>query len=206
VRATSGGHFVRDWPVAFRLRRRVVLVIAMASMWGRLAQGEDLLVPARVQAQLVGKVVIFDRNFKSHIADKVNIAIITKSSNADTERAAARIQTAFHELGPIAGYPHEEFVVPWTDARALAAICAERKVVIVYLTPGLGTEVEHVARVLVGTGVLSVAGTLSYVERGTVLGFDLVSGQPKLVINLPSSKRQGILFQAGLLKLARVIE
>jgi hypothetical protein len=38
-----------------------------------------------------------------------------------------------------------------------------------------------------------------------VLGFELVSGRPKLVIDLAQAKRQNVLFRAEALKLMRIV-
>lgn len=185
----------------------LALAVLHAVTWGaRSARAEDLIVPARVQAALVGKVASFDRNFSARVKERVTIAVVSKSSNSDSERAAAQLLGAFREVGPIASLPHEELRVPWTDAHSLAALCAERKVAIVYLTPGFDKETVAIVKALEVSRVLTVAGTLSYIKEGLVLGFDLVSGRPKLVINLASAKRQGIAFDSSFLAIARVVQ
>jgi hypothetical protein len=45
-----------------------------------------------------------------------------------------------------------------------------------------------------------------YVPAGIVLGFDLVSGRPKLVVNLSQARRQHVDFRAEVLKLMKVYE
>jgi YfiR/HmsC-like len=194
-------------PVGCRWLVLVVLTLAVCWTWGAgRARAEDLLVPARVQAALIGKVVSFDRNFAARVQNKVTIAVVSKSSSSDSERAAAQMLGAFRELGPTAGLPHEELRVAWTDAHALAAACAERKVAIVYLTPGFDNEAASIAKALDAARVLTVAGSLSYVKNGLVLGFDLVSGRPKLVVHLASARRQGIAFDATFLAITRVVQ
>ena len=187
--------------------RRLAFELALLSTAGlRLALGEDLAVPASVEAKLTGKVASYDRAFAPRIAGKVVIAIVAQPSDADSARAAAQMQAAFRDVGTIAGFPHEEILLRWSDAHTLATTCAQRKVAIVYLTPGLDGQIEGISKALNDSGVISVAGVLSYVSKGAVLGFELVSGRPKLVINLSSAKRQGMSFQAALLDLARVIK
>jgi hypothetical protein len=39
-----------------------------------------------------------------------------------------------------------------------------------------------------------------------VVGFDLVSGRPKVVINLAMARKQNLRFRSDLLSLARIIE
>ena len=45
-----------------------------------------------------------------------------------------------------------------------------------------------------------------YVPGGIVLGFDVVSGRPKLLVHLTQAKRQNVALRAEALKLMRVFE
>jgi len=44
------------------------------------------------------------------------------------------------------------------------------------------------------------------VPRGIVLGFDLVGGKPKMLVNLGQARKQHVAFMAEVLKLAKVFE
>jgi hypothetical protein len=44
------------------------------------------------------------------------------------------------------------------------------------------------------------------VPAGIVLGFDVVSGRPKLLVNLTQAKRQNVSLRAEALKLMKVYE
>jgi len=43
-----------------------------------------------------------------------------------------------------------------------------------------------------------------YVPAGIVLGFDLVSGRPKLLVNIEQAKKQQVSLPASVLKLMKV--
>jgi hypothetical protein len=189
-------------------RRLTGLIVAAALMATpmRRADAEDLVLPPQVEAGLTANVAAYDRALVERAGDKVVIAIVAKPSDASSARAAAQMQSAFRELADVGGLRHEEFIVAWTDGSALSELCTRRKASIVFLTPGLDGEIDPIVAALQHLRVLSVAGVLSYVSRGLVLGFDLVSGRPKIVINLPIAKKQGLAFRASLLKLARIIE
>ena len=64
---------------------------------------------------------------------------------------------------------------------------------------------ETVAEALTGKDVMTIGSRAGYAERRAVVSFDLVSGKPKLIVNLPQAKRQNVKFSARLLKLAEVI-
>jgi hypothetical protein len=72
--------------------------------------------------------------------------------------------------------------------------------------PGLQNNIAEIKRSLDGLDVLSVASIGSYVHQGIVLGFDVVSGKPKLLVNLEQAHSQKISFKSELLKMVRVVD
>ena len=53
---------------------------------------------------------------------------------------------------------------------------------------------------------MTVGAVGSYVKGGIVLGFDLVSGKPKLLVNLTQARRQHVDLSSSVLKLAEITE
>jgi YfiR/HmsC-like len=191
-------------------RRRLLVVLCLAQLVLSLSRqrwswAEDLAVPAEVQAQLLGKLASYDRGFPERAAGKVIIAIVVKPSEVDSTRAASQINEALKALASIGGLPHEEVLVPWTNAHDLSELCAKKPLAIVYLMPGLLGDMSAIASELDGKSVLTVAGVLSYLDRGVVLGFELVSGRTKLVVNLTQAKKQNVQFRAEVLSLMRIV-
>jgi YfiR/HmsC-like len=180
----------------------VLAVLASALVWG-----EDLEVPARIQVDLVGKLASYDRTFAERAGGMAVLAIVVNPGDASSARAISQLAGALKELPLIGGLPHAEVVVPWKGAANLAEVCTKRNVAIVYLAPGLPAgEVASMSKGLEGTKVLTIGSVVTYVGRGAVLGFELVSGRTKLVISLTQAKRQGVLFRAEALKLMRIVE
>lgn len=64
--------------------------------------------------------------------------------------------------------------------------------------PALGKALE-------GGDVLTAGASPSYVGRGAVLGFDLASGRPQLLVQLAQAGRQNVKLAADVLRLMRVI-
>jgi hypothetical protein len=179
---------------------------ALSTAATRYARAEDLAMPAEIEAKLSGKVAAYERTFAERAGSKVVVAIVAQGGDADSMHAATSMQAAFHALDDIGGLPHEELIVPWSNGPSLTATCLERKVSMIFVAPGLGSDIEAIVRTLEAMAILSVAGSVSYVERGLVVGFDLVSGRPKVVINLGMAKKQNLRFRSDLLSLARIIE
>jgi hypothetical protein len=188
-------------------RSRVLFALTVCVLlFVRGAAAEEAPVPLGLQVELLAKVAAYDKNLSKRAGDRVKILIVEKKGNADSNRAVAQIQTALSDTAAIAGLPHQEVVVRYAGATALAAAVRSERAAIVFLTVGFVDDIEAIRAALDGLDVLSVAVMPGYVPRGIVLGFDLVSGKPKLLVHLSQAKRQNVAFSADVLKLMRVFE
>jgi YfiR/HmsC-like len=176
------------------------LVTPMAS------QADSASVPLGLQVELFTKVAEYDKNLPGRAEGIVRVLVVTRDGAPESTSAAARILNALSGVSRISGLPHEDSSVPFTDAPSLVALCRDRKVGILYLTPGLTDADEAVAKALKGVPVLTVSASADGVPKGIVLGFDLVGAKPKLLVNLSACRNQGVQLSSDLLKIATVIE
>jgi hypothetical protein len=188
------------------LRWVALAVIFVSAGVARDARAEDVTVPEGLQAELVAKIAAYDRGFAARAGDRAHVVILDKPDDADSARSAAHLEAALHALPDIGGLPHDETIVSFTGAAALPQLVRSRHAAIVYITPGFGPDVAAIRAALDGVDVLSVSAIADYVPRGIVLGFDLVSGKPKLLVNLGQARRQHVAVMAEVLKMARVYE
>jgi len=189
-------------------RRRVVAslaLIALALCFGaRSSRAQTAGVPAELQAQLLSKLSVYDRNFAARAGDVALVLILVKSGSAKSTRSGATIKAALAQLDRFGGLRHEEQVVPFESAAALASLCRSKRAAVVYVTPGLDNEIDAIKSSLAGVDVLSVAAVPEYVPRGIVVGFEVVSGKPKLSIHIGQARQQRVDFKADVLKLMKV--
>ena len=95
----------------------------------------------------------------------------------------------------------------FSDGPALTERVRDGRVSILYATPGFGArELLTISRSLAGLSVLSSGALAHFVETAVALGFDLVSGKPKLLVNVRRAREQGVDLSSQVLKLAKVIE
>jgi hypothetical protein len=199
-------------------RRRLALpnlmgpLVAGALIWLALAVGglrrahaEDVAVPLPMQVQLFSSVVDYDKGFAERARGKVKIVLLT-SKNPDSGRAATQVQAALGRLTQIGGQPHEESTVRFESGAALANLCRSKGISVVFLMPGFQSEIADIKQSLDGVNILSVATIGAYVQQGIVLGFDVISGKPKLLVNLTQARAQKVAFKAELLKMVKVID
>jgi hypothetical protein len=195
--------------VAVRARRRtfVALMVGLCvAMFLRTSAAEAPLVPPRLQASLLAKVASFDRRFAGRAGGRARVLLVSRANDADSLRTVTEMKNALGALDTLGGLPHEEQMVEFADATAIARACKARGIAVVYLGPGLGKQIDSIRSALTSVDVLSVAAVADYVPQGIVLGFNLVSGNPKLLVHLTQARAQNVEFDSRVLKLMTIYE
>jgi hypothetical protein len=187
-------------------RLALSLVLAIVA-WSAPLVAETSSVPVGLQAELTAKLAAHDKGMPARASSSLKIAILIKRGNAESASTATHLQAAFAGLGAIAGLPHQEQVVNFTDAAALAALIKAESFAIVYLTQGFDADVESIRSALDGVSVMTCATVPDYVARGgAVIGFDLVSGKSRILVNLPQAKKQSVNLDSNVLTIATVFK
>jgi hypothetical protein len=161
-------------------------------------------VPVEIQAELLSKLEGYDRGFAARAGDAARVLLVVKPGSTKSETSAEEMRSALGRIDRFAGLPHQETIVPYPGAQALARRCRADKIAVVYLTPGFDDELEALRVALADDNVLSLGAVSDYVPTGIVLGFELASGKPKILINLEQAKRQGVNFSPDVLRLMTV--
>jgi hypothetical protein len=183
---------------------QVLLLVCLAVV--SLARAEEPSVPVRLQASLLAKLAGYDRNMQTRAGDRVRVAILIKSSDPDSARVGEEMSHALGQIPDIAGLPHDEVSLVYTTAEALPQTCAAQRIAILYVTPGFDGDALKISQALRGADVLTVSAMARYVQKGIVVGFDALGGQPRMLVHLPQAKAQHVDFQATVLKLMKVVE
>lgn len=170
------------------------------------SSAEDVTVPVSLQAELLVKLAQYDRNFPARAGDRAHVLLFVKPGNADSAYIASQMEAALSRVPQIAGLPHDEAVIPYSGAAELAKLCRTRHAAIVFFGPGFRDDVDAIRTELTGVDVLSASGVPDYVSKGIVLGFDVISGRPKLLVHLTQARRQNVSLRADALKLMKVFE
>jgi hypothetical protein len=172
---------------------------------GTDASAEEPRVPPRLQAELLAKVAAYDGRFAARARGRALVLIVVAPGVADSERFGAQIRAELGKQPLMGGVEHMEDIIRSASSAEIARACRERRPAILYLGPGLTEVVPALADALAGLDVLSVAALPNDVARGIVMGFEVVSGKPKLLVHLPRARQQNVAFKPELLRLARVI-
>jgi hypothetical protein len=198
-------------PVSARTTSRALP--ALAALVALVAAGplpvyaaEEVTVPPRVQAQLMAAVVSFQSNLNFGPDGAVQILVLTKDGDAESDRLAHQLTGALGEMKKIMRRPHRETIEPFRTGAALASTCHDRGISVIYVAPGLGPVVPEIVQALRGSAVMTVGAVATYVSRGIVLGFDLVSGRAEMLFNPTQMRALNAQFPASIFQLMRIVE
>ena len=168
------------------------------------AHAQSATIPASLQAELLAKLEAYDRTFAKRAGSAAHVLIVVKPGSAKSELSANEMRAALKRVERIGGLPHQETLVEYAGAADLAQRCRTEHIAIVFVAADLDDAVDAIRAALSSVDVLSVGAQPSYIAKGIVLGFELESGRPKIVINLEQAKRQNVGFSSDVLRLMRV--
>jgi uncharacterized protein DUF4154 len=171
-----------------------------------VALADSVAVPASLQAKLTGKLALFDREFGPRAGDRAHVLIVVRPGNAASTRFADELTAALKQVDTIGGLPHEETTTTYAGADALASVVRSQHPAIVYLSAGLTGEAHAIGAALDGTDVLTISAEPDAVAKGVVASFDLISNQPKIILNLKQAANQKVQLTGTVLKLAIITE
>jgi|HubBroStandDraft_4_1064222.scaffolds.fasta_scaffold11197_2 hypothetical protein len=202
LRATNARHWIG--PGTSRAAKTIGPLSALL-LSAALALADAAAVPASLQAKLTGKLALFDRAFAARAGERARVLVVTRPGDASSTRFADELVGALKQVDAIGGLPHDETTTAYVGAEALAVTVKAQHPAIVYLSSGLANEAQAIGAALTGADVLTISAEPEAVARGVVAGFDLVSNQPKIVLNLKQAAIQNVQLTGTVLKLAIVI-
>jgi hypothetical protein len=166
--------------------------------------GERLAVPVELQAELLAKVVRYDRNFAVRAGSTTRVLVVYAPESPESERVARALMAALVARPALGGVPHDDELVPFSNATRLVALAREQRATLIVFAPGLASHAAALALAFTDYDGLTVSTTADGVREGLTLGFDLVSGRPHMLLNLTQARRQRIDFRAEVLQLMTV--
>lgn len=177
----------------------MVLAGLMAS-----SPADTLVVPPELQVELLAKVLRYDRQFAARAGSEARVLVVHAPASPDSTHLAQELLAALGRTPKLGGLPHQDELVAFTTGAALLATVKEKKATVVLFAPELAGHAAALGALFTDCDCLTVSATPAGVREGFVLGFDLVSGKPRMLFNLGQSRRQGADFRAELLQLMTV--
>ncbi len=170
------------------------------------ARAEDL--PARNQALLLLRVLVYDRNLKARAGDAVRVAVAYRPGDAASEAERDSLMAAYQEVAKdvvAQGLPVKVEALAWRDAADFAARLGARRFAAVHAGRGLAAVAEDLARAARKSQSLTFAPAREMVSAGLAVGLVFRGERAGLVVNLGAARAEGAELDTALLQLAEVI-
>jgi hypothetical protein len=179
----------------------LALPLLFVERWSR---ADTVAVPPPLQARLTAKLAAFDRSMGSRAGSVVRVLVVQREEPA-SQRIARELVAGFQGIPTIAGLPHEELEATYDSPPGVLRRIRDSHASVVFFSAGFVNEAESIANSLRDVNVLTVTAEPAAVSRGIVVGYDLVSGQPKILVNLNQARAQHVALPAALLSLAVIV-
>ncbi len=187
-------------------RRALALGCAACLLLAAVGAGADeVTVPVNLQVELLGRIVRYERTFAAE-ATPIALLVVSRTNAPECVRVSSQLTAELRRAGRIGGRVITVSAAAYTTPAALRAQVGSSHARLVYLGAGLGRDVPAIATALGGAGVITVAAVGADVDRGAVVGFELVSSRPRIVVNLAAARAQRLQFNAQFLRLARIVQ
>lgn len=164
------------------------------------------VVPLNLQIELLGKVLRYDRSFVERAGTEFTILVVHTPALPDSLRVARQAMAALENQQLMGGVRHRDELVAFSTAAAVARLAKERRAAVILFTPELSSQAAEISTAFDGCDCITVSTTSEGVSSGLVLGFDLVSGKPRMLFNLKQSRKQRSDFRAEVLQLMTVFQ
>jgi hypothetical protein len=171
------------------------------------ARPVESVVPADLQANILFRLLAYDRSLRARAGPSVGIAVVFKGGDKTSTLWHDDMLRALDAMQPqtIQGLSFAVFGHRFTDAAALRDFVAKKGIDAVYLAPGVEPEADAIRAVCQEQRVASVAATRAAVERGIAVAVVPRGESPSLVVNLTAARAVGMDLDPKLLQLAEVI-
>lgn len=164
-------------------------------------------LPAVKQGIFLARVIAYDANLKARAGPAVNIAVLAKKGDAESERAADAVMRAFSplEAATVLGLPVKISRLGFTGREALDMSIREGGIDTLYVCGGLEAHLADIAAIARARKVLTMASREAHLKQGLALGVFLVDDKNTIMVNIEASRQEGVAFGPELLRLVTVV-
>jgi hypothetical protein len=165
-------------------------------------------LPFDLQAKLLLKILVFDRNLEKRVDSTVVVGIMYDPENQESNKAKSGLCRALDNYlkKKVKGFAISYRNLEYTSTSDLSSKMKSYGITVLYVTPGNVGNLEGLIGASQKNSVLTASCVGEYVEKGISVGLGLKNNKPQITINLPSAQAEGCDFSSQLLKLAKVIE
>jgi hypothetical protein len=164
------------------------------------------LVPGALRSAIIVRSAGYERNFNERSGDAVFAVVVGKSgSAADDGRAMADTFTKLLRETRVGTRKGRVVTITHESGSRTNEELANSRAEIVYLASGLENLAAGIPAEVSGVKRILVCANGADVGVGCTLGVELDGEKSRIVLNLKQANAAGLRFDAGLLRLARIV-
>ncbi len=185
-------------------RFQALLIVLLLS--ARFAWADAAPVPVSLQVPILFKILSLDKNLTRRAGETINVGLVFDSRDKNSSRERGEFKETMGNDKKLAG---KSIVIQEFDAASggnLAEFSSKNSISILYATVGVEKLTDEMIRIAREQKVTTAASSLSYVEKGFSVSFEVEDNKPRIVINHDASKDEGCSFSAQVLKVARIVK
>ncbi len=181
------------------------LVLVLSLVYGPLARAEDQRLPAVHRVAILLKMLTYDKRLKLRCRMGIRIGVVGVSKNQDSMAVA---QETFQAISKgkgkrIEGLPLSVEMVEITALQEVWQAVDQKKLNILYLSPGLGKMLEKISEFAKAKKILLITGEARHLKAGAALGAVLRGEKPKILLHQRAASGQGADFDV---RMSRIVE
>jgi len=188
--------------------RILALLVCLSVLAGGFALAGEEKMPAARFATFLARMLTYDNNLKERAGARLSIAVLYDGKNPASVAQGTEMSAALKnlELVRIADLPVNTLSLPFTDASELEQAVVSNSIAAFVISDGLEKQFAQIKKVSEKSKIITVGTSGTQVRAGCTIAVYLDSGKSKILVNLPSSRSEGIAFTSDLLGLAEVIQ
>lgn len=192
-----------------QLARAAIIAIAILLVGtGRASSKHEEAMPAARFATFLARLLAYDANLKARVGERVDIAVLYDGADAASAQCGSAMAAATKtlELTRIFDRPVATQGLPLIGEGDLDKAVLAHGLDTFIVCQGLGKQLPWIKTVSGQRKVVSVGVSSEQVRAGLSIAVYLETGKSKILVNLPASKKEGVMFSSDLLRLSEVIQ
>jgi hypothetical protein len=169
------------------------------------AQAQETHVPIVLQVELLARLLWYERGLQTNASKEIVVLVIERRGDPDSQHTAAQLSAQLDRIKELGGKNISHTRVTYESAEQIGRICEQRRPYLIYFSKGLGGVAKDLARILQDRVLLTVSTDRYDPGRGVVLGFELESSKPRIVLDLQQARAHKLNFSAQVLRVVRVV-
>jgi hypothetical protein len=180
------------------------LIAMMIFVFGSLANAQG--VPNNLQAAIFYKVLAYDYNIQSQPGSDITIAVVIDGKTSGQKDA---IEAGFKKIAgqKLGGKTVKIATINISNAGELDSMIASLGGDIIYVAEGSAdSTIAKVIQIANQEKYATLCGSEQLTQKGLAIGLTVEDGKPRIVINLPASRSQGMKLSSKVLRLAKILQ